>query len=52
MIWNRNKRSVVMDLKQDRQKFLALVDHADFVVENFHAGVMQRLGLDWPRRRI
>ncbi len=48
MIWNRNKRSVTLDLKQDRAAFLALVDRADFVVENFRAGVMQRLGLDWP----
>ena len=47
MIWNRNKRSVTLDLKQDREKFLTLVDHADFVVENFRPGVMQRLGLDW-----
>ncbi len=48
MIWNRNKRSVTMDLKKDRAAFLRLVDTADFVVENFRAGVMQRLGLDWP----
>ncbi|HTC08762.1 MAG TPA: CoA transferase [Acetobacteraceae bacterium] len=48
MIWNRNKRSVTMDLKKDRAKFLELVDHADVVVENFRAGVMQRLKLDWP----
>jgi crotonobetainyl-CoA:carnitine CoA-transferase CaiB-like acyl-CoA transferase len=48
MIWNRNKRSVTMDLKKDRERFLALVDKADFVVENFRAGVMQRLKLDWP----
>ena len=47
MIWNRNKRSVTLDLKKDRGAFLKLVDHADFVVENFRAGVMQRLGLDW-----
>jgi crotonobetainyl-CoA:carnitine CoA-transferase CaiB-like acyl-CoA transferase len=48
MIWNRNKRSVTMDLKKDCAAFLKLVDGADFVVENFRAGVMQRLGLDWP----
>ncbi len=47
MIWNRNKRSVTLDLKRDREKFLKLVDSADFVVENFRAGVMQRLKLDW-----
>jgi crotonobetainyl-CoA:carnitine CoA-transferase CaiB-like acyl-CoA transferase len=47
MIWNRNKRSVAMDLKKDRERFLELVDQADVVVENYRAGVMQRLQLDW-----
>lgn len=47
MIWNRNKRSVTLDLKKDRERFLKLVDRADFVVENFRTGVMRRLGLDW-----
>ncbi len=50
MIWNRNKRSVVLDLKApaDRSAFLELVDRADIVVENYRPGVLQRLGLDWP----
>ena len=48
MIWNRNKRSVAMDLKKDRERFLKLVDRADVVVENYRAGVMRRLKLDWP----
>ncbi len=48
MIWNRNKRSVEIDLKADRERFLELVDTADFVVENFRPGVMDRLGLGWP----
>ena len=47
MIWNRNKRSVAIDLKTDRARFLELVDGADFVVENFRPGVMDRLGLGW-----
>ena len=47
MIWNRNKRSVVMDLKAERDRFLALADTADFVVENFRPGVLDRLGLGW-----
>ena len=29
MIWNRNKRSVVMDLKSDRDRFLALADQVE-----------------------
>jgi crotonobetainyl-CoA:carnitine CoA-transferase CaiB-like acyl-CoA transferase len=48
MIWNRNKRSVTIDLKQQREQFLALVDTADFVVENYRPGVMDRLNLGWP----
>jgi len=49
MIWNRNKRSVALDLKApaDRGEFLALVDRADIVVENFRPGVLDRLGLGW-----
>jgi CoA:oxalate CoA-transferase len=46
---NSNKESVVLDLKQARGKqiFLDLVAQADVVVENFAAGVMDRLGLGW-----
>ena len=47
MIWNRNKRSVEIDLKTQKDAFLGLVDTADFVVENFRPGVMSRLGLGW-----
>lgn len=47
MIWNRNKRSVEIDLKAERETFLRLVDTADFVVENFRPGVMDRLDLGW-----
>jgi crotonobetainyl-CoA:carnitine CoA-transferase CaiB-like acyl-CoA transferase len=44
---NAGKRSVVLDLKDpgDRERFLALVDTADALVENFRPGVMDRLGL-------
>lgn len=46
---NRNKRSVVLDLKwpSDRATFHALVGTADVVVENFRPGVAQRLGVDY-----
>jgi crotonobetainyl-CoA:carnitine CoA-transferase CaiB-like acyl-CoA transferase len=46
---NRNKRSVVLDLKDaaDRDRLLALIDGADVLVENFRAGVMDRLGLSY-----
>lgn len=47
MIWNRNKRSVVMNLKTECDRFLDLAAHADFVVENYRPGVLDRLGLGW-----
>jgi crotonobetainyl-CoA:carnitine CoA-transferase CaiB-like acyl-CoA transferase len=49
MTWNRNKRSVVMDLKQaaDRSALLELIDRADVLVENYRPGVLARLGLGW-----
>ena len=49
MTWNRNKRSVVMDLKQaaDKQALFKLIDRADVLVENYRPGVLDRLGLGW-----
>jgi formyl-CoA transferase len=46
---NSNKESVVIDLKHPEGKalFLRLARMADVVVENFAAGVMDRLGLGW-----
>ena len=45
--WNRGKRSIVLDLKQedDLATAWALVQGADVVVENFRPGVVNRLGL-------
>lgn len=46
---NRNKESIVLDLKQPsgRAALLRLLDQADVVVENFRSGVMERLGLSY-----
>lgn len=46
---NRNKRSIVVDVKTDegRDLILDLAAHSDVVVENFRPGVMKRLGLDF-----
>ena len=50
---NSNKESVVLDLKQPDGKdlFLQLARQADVVVENFAAGVMDRLGLGYEMLR-
>jgi crotonobetainyl-CoA:carnitine CoA-transferase CaiB-like acyl-CoA transferase len=44
---NRNKRLIVLDLKDDgdRDLLLHLVDEADVLVENFRPGTLERLGL-------
>ncbi len=46
---NRNKRSACLDLNSppDVEAFLALVDEADILVENFRVGVMDRFGLSY-----
>ncbi|NIP14082.1 MAG: CoA transferase [Pseudomonadales bacterium] len=46
---NRNKRSVVVDLKTEagRETLLALCGKADAIIENMRAGVMDRLGLGY-----
>src|SRR5579859_7198794 len=45
---NRNKRSVVLDLKRPEDRTVAqrLAMVSDVVVENFKPGTMARLGLD------
>jgi CoA:oxalate CoA-transferase len=45
---NRNKRSIVIDLKSadGKEVFAELVKSADVLVENFRAGVLARLGFD------
>jgi crotonobetainyl-CoA:carnitine CoA-transferase CaiB-like acyl-CoA transferase len=49
MVWNRNKRSVELDLKTDadQQRLLALADGADILIENFRPGTLDKLGLGY-----
>ncbi|MGW5381194.1 CaiB/BaiF CoA transferase family protein [Nocardia sp. NPDC003963] len=48
---NRNKTSTVLDLstEQGREEACRLAATADIVIENFRAGTMGRLGLDYER---
>lgn len=50
LMWNRNKRSVILDLDVEinRQHLLSLIHRADVLIESFRPGVAERLGLDWP----
>src|SRR3546814_4758045 len=46
---NRNKKSIALDLKtpDGRDVLMKLIDRADVVVENYRAGVMERLGMSY-----
>ncbi|MDM0045036.1 CoA transferase [Variovorax dokdonensis] len=46
---NRNKESIALDLKLDRDKAVLekLLDSADVLVENYSPGTMDRLGYGW-----
>jgi len=49
MILNRNKRSVTLNLKEERGREIArrLGARADVVLENFTPGVVRKLGIDY-----
>jgi crotonobetainyl-CoA:carnitine CoA-transferase CaiB-like acyl-CoA transferase len=49
--FNRNKRSITLDLKspEGKARFEALIAGADALVENFRPGVLARLGYDEAR---
>jgi len=49
LTFNRNKKSVVINLKTDagRKLFYDLVKVSDVVVDNFRAGVLERLRVDY-----
>jgi crotonobetainyl-CoA:carnitine CoA-transferase CaiB-like acyl-CoA transferase len=50
---NAGKKSIELDLKDpgDRALFEDLVRGADVLLENFRAGVLARIGFDWPSLR-
>lgn len=47
MAWNRNKKSIAVDLSKDEGKAVLkrLARDADVLVQNFRPGVMERMGL-------
>ena len=52
-VWNRGKKSVVLNLKAepDRARFDELVQRADLLVESFSPGTTDRLGISYDRLR-
>ena len=48
-VWNRGKRSAVLDLKdeRDRNRLLALASRADVVIESYAPGTADRLGVGY-----
>jgi len=51
MMYNRNKRSLAMNLRHDRgREILAdLIKKADVLVENFRPGTMEAMGFGWEQ---
>jgi len=49
-IFNRNKKSLAVDLKraEGRELVLKLLDSADALTENFRPGALERMGLGYP----
>jgi crotonobetainyl-CoA:carnitine CoA-transferase CaiB-like acyl-CoA transferase len=52
-VWNRSKRSVTLNLKHPGAPAIArkLIERADVLIENYSAGVLDRLGLGWEAAR-
>ena len=49
MVWNRSKKSIILDLKTDQGREIArtLAKKADIIVENYKPGVTDRLGISY-----
>lgn len=48
-VWQRGKRSAILDLKnaEDKKAFLALASEADILVESYAPGTTAKLGIDF-----
>jgi crotonobetainyl-CoA:carnitine CoA-transferase CaiB-like acyl-CoA transferase len=51
LIWNRNKRSITLDLKSEDGKaaLIKLINTADILIENFRPGTLERLGFSFAQ---
>ena len=51
---HRNKQGMVLDLKNPggKETFLRMVERCDVVLENYRAGALARLGLDYETARL
>ena len=54
LAWNRNKRSIAIDLKSPQGKEIVhkLAKDADVLVENFRPGVLEKLGFGYETLRL
>ncbi|SFD12975.1 CaiB/BaiF CoA transferase family protein [Algibacter pectinivorans] len=52
--FNRNKKSIALDIKTDEGKQIAkdIIAKADILLENFRPGVMERLGLGYDNMKV
>ena len=51
LMYNRNKRSITLDLRSERGKEILadLIPKVDVLVENFRPGTMEAMGFGWER---
>jgi crotonobetainyl-CoA:carnitine CoA-transferase CaiB-like acyl-CoA transferase len=53
VMWNRNKRGASLNMKHARAReiFRRLIEKSDVVIDNFSAGVLDRLGVGYEQAR-
>lgn len=49
MVFNRNKRSIALDLRSDagKETLRELLAHADVLIENYVPGTLEKMGFGW-----